>query len=425
VNRRILLIDTDPAFRASLAQQLERYRFDVAAEPDADRAFALAATAPPDLVMVAVEEPDEAGFKVFQRYKKGALRSVPIMLVTASVTPEIFAKHKCLKIHADDYLDKRSLADGELLGKIDGLIGLGEPADEPADTSAWSALASPPMSRPTRAANSFGDRRHEQDRPAGLGEVPEVVEHRAAGAVAARRATDARGAFADEAPEDRHGAGAGVLAVELLGGEPRAAARVASGLERAGHGVAGAAARIEHALDPDLLPGIVDVQHELGGLGHGRDRQQDLRAGARHRDVPGHGARHRQTALEQLAAHGDPRDRHAAGPLGAVRGVPAQLDAVAELAGPAVAVLVAAARFAGRAAGRVHRAAAREQAVGHLVDLRAVDPARLAGDAVGLAQAGVAGVAMRGLTQAVHAGVAVATLRGALAARVADAAHAL
>src|SRR5262245_30048189 len=80
--------------------------------------------------MVAVEEPDKAGFKVFQRCKKGALGKVPIMLVTSSVAPESFAKHRGLKIHADDYLDKRALGDGELLRKVDGLVGLGEPADD-------------------------------------------------------------------------------------------------------------------------------------------------------------------------------------------------------------------------------------------------------------------------------------------------------
>ncbi|HEX3766222.1 MAG TPA: response regulator, partial [Kofleriaceae bacterium] len=136
MNRRILLIDADSGFRAALAQQLGRYRFDVAAEPDADRAFALVASAPPALVVVAVEEPDKAGFKVFQRCKKGPLSGVPIMLVTSSVAPESFAKHRSLKIHADDYLDKRSLADGDLLGKIDGLVGLGEPAATPAEDAA-------------------------------------------------------------------------------------------------------------------------------------------------------------------------------------------------------------------------------------------------------------------------------------------------
>ncbi|HZJ67034.1 MAG TPA: response regulator, partial [Kofleriaceae bacterium] len=128
MNRRILLIDADPAFRAALAQQLERYRFEIAAEPDVEQALAQGAAQPPALLMVAVEEPDKAGFKVFQRCKKGPLARVPIVLVTATVSPDSFAKHRGLKVHADDYLDKRALSDGELLGKIDSLVGLGDPA---------------------------------------------------------------------------------------------------------------------------------------------------------------------------------------------------------------------------------------------------------------------------------------------------------
>ena len=89
-----------------LRQQLGRYRIEVAAEPDAEQAFVAAAAIPPALVVVAVEEPDKAGFKVFQRCKKGALGKVPIVLVTASVAPESFAKHRSLKVHADDYIDK-------------------------------------------------------------------------------------------------------------------------------------------------------------------------------------------------------------------------------------------------------------------------------------------------------------------------------
>jgi len=131
VNRRILLIDADPAFLASLAQQLERYRFDIAAEPDAEQALALGAAHLPALLIVSVEEPDKAGFKVFQRCKKGALAKVPMVLVTSSVSPESFAKHRGLKVHADEYIDKRTVSDDELLGKIDNLVGLGELADDP------------------------------------------------------------------------------------------------------------------------------------------------------------------------------------------------------------------------------------------------------------------------------------------------------
>ncbi len=126
MTRRILLIDADPAFRAALTQQLERYRFEIAAEPDADQALALGTATPPALLVVAVEEPDKAGFKVFQRCKKGALAKVPIVLVTATVSPDSFAKHRSLKVHADEYIDKRSVSGDELLGKIDNLIGLGE-----------------------------------------------------------------------------------------------------------------------------------------------------------------------------------------------------------------------------------------------------------------------------------------------------------
>ena len=100
MNRRILLIDADPAFRASLTQQLERYRFEIAAEPDTEQALAQAAATPPALLMVSVEEPDKAGFKIFQRCKKGALAKVPIVLVTSSVSPDSFAKHRGLKVHA-------------------------------------------------------------------------------------------------------------------------------------------------------------------------------------------------------------------------------------------------------------------------------------------------------------------------------------
>ncbi|HEX2686895.1 MAG TPA: response regulator [Kofleriaceae bacterium] len=130
MNRRILLIDADPAFHASLAQQLARYQFEIAVEPDVEQALALAASGLPALLLVSVEEPDKAGFKVFQRCKKGALAKVPIVLMTSSVPLDSFAKHRSLKVHADEYIDKRSVSGDELLGKIDSLIGLGEMTDD-------------------------------------------------------------------------------------------------------------------------------------------------------------------------------------------------------------------------------------------------------------------------------------------------------
>ena len=54
MNRRILLIDADPAFRAALAELLRRYRFDVAAEPNPEQALAEATAMPPALLVVSV-----------------------------------------------------------------------------------------------------------------------------------------------------------------------------------------------------------------------------------------------------------------------------------------------------------------------------------------------------------------------------------
>ena len=131
MNRRVLLIDADTGFRDTLTRELARYKGVVAiTEPDPDRALSIAAADTPSLIVIAVEEPDKTGYKVFQKCKKGALAKVPVLLVTASLTPDSFAKHRGLKTHADEYIDKRDMSVHELTGKIDNLIGLGEPSDD-------------------------------------------------------------------------------------------------------------------------------------------------------------------------------------------------------------------------------------------------------------------------------------------------------
>ncbi len=130
MNRRILLIDADPGFFQTLSDTLSRYAFDVVNEADPDQAILLAGAEAPALLVVGVDEPDKLGFKVFQRCKKGALAKVPIMLVTSSVSTESFTKHKGLKTHADEYVDKRKVSRDDLLAKIDGLIKLGDPLVE-------------------------------------------------------------------------------------------------------------------------------------------------------------------------------------------------------------------------------------------------------------------------------------------------------
>ena len=127
MNRRVLLVDLDPAFSGTLTRLLNRYRVVVMHEPEAERALAIAAADPPALIIIGVDEPDKAGFRVFQKTRKGALGKVPTMLVTSSLSADAFAKHRGLKVHADDYLDKREADDALLVSKVDALIQLGEP----------------------------------------------------------------------------------------------------------------------------------------------------------------------------------------------------------------------------------------------------------------------------------------------------------
>ena len=109
MNRRVLLVDVDPEFQDTLTTQLGRYRVIVMTETDAERALALGQADPPDLAIISVEEPDKLGFKTFQKFRKVLPAQMPIMLITASVPGDAFVKHKSLKVHANDYLDKRSL----------------------------------------------------------------------------------------------------------------------------------------------------------------------------------------------------------------------------------------------------------------------------------------------------------------------------
>ena len=124
MNRRVLLIDADEGFRDTLTRELRRYKgVVVMTEADAERGFAIATADAPSLIIIAVEEPDKTGYKVFQKCKKGALSKVPILLVTQSVSADSFAKHRGLKVHADEYIDKREMSEHELVGVVGGLVG--------------------------------------------------------------------------------------------------------------------------------------------------------------------------------------------------------------------------------------------------------------------------------------------------------------
>ncbi|HVK73626.1 MAG TPA: hypothetical protein VM734_09905, partial [Kofleriaceae bacterium] len=127
--RRILLIDADRDFYQMLSRELGPYGFEIVRDdsPDAlGRLQELGAVA----LFISVEEPERKGYALFNKAKKGVAAGIPVVLVTSSVPADVFANHRRLKVHADEYLDKRDLSIDVLIGKIDNLLG---PLDEPND----------------------------------------------------------------------------------------------------------------------------------------------------------------------------------------------------------------------------------------------------------------------------------------------------
>jgi CheY-like chemotaxis protein len=129
-DRRVLVIDNDPTFLDALKSSLGPYGVDVDVVDDGSDGMTQAKQLSPELVLIGVELPEKVGYGVFRMAKKVLPKTVPVILATSSVTPADFEQHQKLKVHADDYLDKRTLTVDELLQKIDRCIGLG-PLESP------------------------------------------------------------------------------------------------------------------------------------------------------------------------------------------------------------------------------------------------------------------------------------------------------
>lgn len=124
--RRLLLIDPDENFFRILHEQVSPYGFEIyRVDPNPD-ALGYVDEVKPELVFIAVEEPDKLGYSLCNKAKKGVARDIPVILTTASVPPSGFLSHRKLRVHADEYIDKRSMRTQELMFKMEQLIGLGE-----------------------------------------------------------------------------------------------------------------------------------------------------------------------------------------------------------------------------------------------------------------------------------------------------------
>ncbi|KAB2882688.1 MAG: response regulator, partial [Kofleriaceae bacterium] len=124
--RRILLIDADLEFHRLLSSELKQFGVEVVRDA-APEALGRIAELGAEAVFIAVDEPEEKkGYSLFSKAKRGPAARIPVVLVTQTISPEGFAGHRKLKVHADDYLDKRGLSPHVLVGKLHNLLELEE-----------------------------------------------------------------------------------------------------------------------------------------------------------------------------------------------------------------------------------------------------------------------------------------------------------
>lgn len=144
---RALIVDRDKTFTRRLDRCLGSLGFTVEIAENRREALESLALDTPGLIVIAVERPKKAGFKVFTDIKR-LVRNVPIVLTTATVPMAEFLMHQKLRLHADGYIDKRELTDRELLDRLNELLGL---SFDPAELS---RLAAPSRSGRVRHGRS-------------------------------------------------------------------------------------------------------------------------------------------------------------------------------------------------------------------------------------------------------------------------------
>jgi two-component system, OmpR family, response regulator ResD len=125
--RRILVVDDEGSIREVLVQYLEAEGFAAMAAPDGATALRLAATCPPDLVILDLMLPGIDGMEVCRRLR--AESTIPILMLTARTEEE--DKLAGFGIGADDYVTK-PFSPREVVVRVQALLRRVEALSVPA-----------------------------------------------------------------------------------------------------------------------------------------------------------------------------------------------------------------------------------------------------------------------------------------------------
>jgi CheY-like chemotaxis protein len=136
-DRTVLVIDEDAEFRERLTSLLSALGVRVETAQGEDRILEALGRRVPEAVFIAVDLPEKEGYGLFSKIKK-TRRRVPVALVTSSISVSDLKLHEKLKVHAEAYLDKRTVTDDELREVIESRLGIfpTEPDPEPIEHAA-------------------------------------------------------------------------------------------------------------------------------------------------------------------------------------------------------------------------------------------------------------------------------------------------
>jgi len=125
--RQILVVENDAAYADQIRGSLEPLGLQVQVVGDGGEGLQQAKSNPPELILLSVELPNMSGYSICNKLKKNPdLKRIPLIIMSAEATPEIFEQHKKLKTRAEDYLIK-PFAMEDLLEKMGQLIELSAP----------------------------------------------------------------------------------------------------------------------------------------------------------------------------------------------------------------------------------------------------------------------------------------------------------
>ncbi|MCK5801171.1 MAG: response regulator, partial [Deltaproteobacteria bacterium] len=102
---RIMVVEADEAFAGQIKTTLESQGATVFVLVDGEATVNVATELVPELILLRVELPGVNGYSICNKLKKHpTLRGVPLVMMSSAGSPEVFAKHRRLKAHADEYL---------------------------------------------------------------------------------------------------------------------------------------------------------------------------------------------------------------------------------------------------------------------------------------------------------------------------------